>query len=487
MKSSAMNQNQAGNINVPAPSFHWGTRVVLPIAILLAFGSLFAGSMISSLKPVAEVEVTPVIERPAIKKSVEISSNETGNVIVQAAGWIEPAPFPVYATTLTDGTVEEVLFLEGESVEKGEFLARLIDDDALLDLKEAEAEYRAAEEIFEANIERVRDAAVAKATVEETKAAWELARAELDIEKAMQKEAQLIFNRRKDLVDDGTISQEDYDTAEAKATAQDARVRVVEQRIEELEAKLKRMKAEEEAADKHLDLRIEERRDLELAEVAYEKAKLRVERLEIRAPIDGVVMERMIEPGSMMMAMSENAAMSKAAALYDPKKLQVRVDVPLADAAKIGVGQPAQIIVEVLPDQTFTGTVSRITNLADIQKNTLEVKVDVENPAPELKPEMLARVRFLSVTKDSADQQTVAGMAVFAPSEIVANDSVWVVSEFDGEEGIASKRSITKTGAEKDGWAEIESGLQPGDLLIVSSPDTLKSDQPVRIRTEGIE
>lgn len=487
MKTSAMTQNQAGKINVPAPSFHWGTRVVLPIAILLAFGSLFAGSMISSLKPVAEVEVTPVIERPAIKKSVEPASGETGSVIVQAAGWIEPAPFPVYATTLTDGTVEEVLFLEGEPVEKGKVLARLIDDDALLELKEAEAEYRAAKEIFEANIERVRDAAVAKAIVEETKASLELAKAELEIETALHKEAQLIFNRRKDLVDDGTISQENYDTAEAKASAQDARVRVVKQRIEELEAKLKRMKAEEEAADKHLDLRIEERRDLELAEVAYEKAQLRVKRLEIKAPIDGVVMERMIQPGSMMMAMSENAAMSKAAALYDPKKLQVRVDVPLADAAKIGVGQPAQIIVEVLPDQTFIGTVSRITNLADIQKNTLEVKVDVENPAAELKPEMLARVRFLSVPKDPGQQQSLAGMAVFAPSEIVANDSVWVVSEFDGEEGIASKRSIKKTGAEKDGWAEIESGLQPGDLLIVSSPDALKSDQPVRIRTEGIE
>src|SRR5690606_19427044 len=141
-----------------------------------------------------------------------------------------------------------------------------------------------------------------------------------------------------------------------------------------------------------LELRTEEKRRLEHARIELAEAQLRAARLEIKSPIDGVAMRRWIVPGSVGSMGSDNPEMARVAELYDPLHLHVRVDVPLADAAKISVGQQAQIVVEVLSDRTFSGTVTRITNLADIQKNTLEVKVALDNPAPELKPDMLARV-----------------------------------------------------------------------------------------------
>ena len=66
--------------------------------------------------------------------------------------------------------------------------------------------------------------------------------------------------------------------------------------------------------------------------------------------------------------------------LYDPKRLQVRVDVPLADAAKVRVGQQAKVVVGVLPDRTFDGEVTRVVHEADIQRNTLQVKVAHHRP-----------------------------------------------------------------------------------------------------------
>jgi len=60
-----------------------------------------------------------------------------------------------------------------------------------------------------------------------------------------------------------------------------------------------------------------------------------------------------VEPGSRVTAFSENDAMARVASLYDPARLQVRVDVPLADAAKIGREQSALVTSEILPDMAF--------------------------------------------------------------------------------------------------------------------------------------
>ncbi len=172
--------------------------------------------------------------------------------------------------------------------------------------------------------------------------------------------------------------------------------------------------------------------------------------------------------------------MAVVAKLYDPVRLQVGVDVPLADAAKVGRGQRALVVVEVLPEQVFTGQVTRITNLADIQKNTLEVKVALDEPSPLLKPDMLARVRFLAAAL-AEDTGPAVGLSVFAPASAIDQNAAWVVAGYDGETGTARRRTVRTTGAEEDGWLEIESGLQPGDLLVSAGAGTLQDGQRVRV------
>ena len=476
-----------GKQSVPAPPFRWSTRVVLPIGILLAFAWLFAGSIIGSLTSAVEVEAIPVIERPAIKGTASNQAGEQGSVLVQAAGWIEPAPFPVFATALTGGVVEEVAFLEGDEVAKGDVLVRLVDDDARLALQRAEAEDLAAKEVWEANIEARREASVASAAVREASASLELARAELEVEQALLREAERIHSRRKRLVANESVSQEEHDTSEATEQAQAARVRVVERRIEQRGAQLEGVRAEQTAAQRRLEFRTEERLQLDLTSVALKEAQLRLERTVIHSPIDGVVMQRLVEPGSMLTAFSDDPQMARVASLYNPRRMQVRVDVPLADVAKIGVGQPAQIVVEVLPERIFSGKATRITNYADIQKNTLEVKVALEDPAPELKPDMLARVSFLAAKKASDEQIPAGTRSVFALASAIEGDVAWVVSQYDGTEGVAIRRTVSTTGAEDDGWLEIASGLQPGDLLVVSSSANLQPNQRVRVRQERVE
>jgi len=471
---------------VPPPRFRWGSRVLLPAALTIAFIVVFVGSFRQMFTPAAPVSAVPVVQRESILRSSAIDEADNAQSVVRAAGWVEPDPFPTYATTLTHGTVQEVLFLEGDPVQKGAVLARLVPDDAKLELERAASELRAAEETWEQNVDATLEADASAAAVQETRALLDQARSELQRTQALHKDSELLLGRTGQLLQGEVGTQQRYDTLSAETAAKGADVRGAQSRITELEATLARRQAEEAAAKKRLELRTEDRRRLEDARVGLAEAQLRMDRMEITAPIDGVVMERLVHTGSMLMPFSENAEMAKVASLYDPARLQVRVDVPLADAAKVGRGQQALVTVEVLPEQTFEGTVSRITNQADIQKNTLEVKVALSEPSALLKPDMLARVRFLAAS-DSERDEPRGGLSVFAPAAPVADGVAWVVSAYDGTHGVAVKRAVTATGAEEQGWVEVESGLNPGDLLISPEPPDLREGQRVAVDTKGGE
>jgi len=179
---------------------------------------------------------------------------------------------------------------------------------------------------------------------------------------------------------------------------------------------------------------------------------------------------------------SDNPASARVLSLYDPKRIQVRVDVPLVDAAKVGVGQPAEIVVDVLPDRTFSGAVTRVLHEANIQKNTLEVKAALADPDPQLRPEMLARVRFLAKVESEKAGETERA---FVPETAVRSaggvPQVWVVREFDGNRGFASARPVRIGRTRVDGWIDVTDGVQAGDLVVSRATGDLKEGGRVRV------
>jgi HlyD family secretion protein len=195
-------------------------------------------------------------------------------------------------------------------------------------------------------------------------------------------------------------------------------------------------------------------------------------------------MQRLASPGDKLVMNMDDAHSLHAVRLYDPAHLQVRVDIPIADAAKVGVGQTAQIVVAVAPDRTYNGKVTRIVNEADIQKNTLQVKVAITDPTAELKPEMLARVRFNPPTLVATTRST-AGQTVFAPLHLIhrMGDTAmaWVV---DPRRGIATHRTIQLGQTQQDGWVAVISGLAPGDQVIADN-EGLRDGQRIRVAGEA--
>jgi hypothetical protein len=132
----------AGSTTVIArPKARWATRLLIPAVVLLATGGLLAYAARDALQTRLEVHVAAAIPKsgvgaadagavPVSAGSSEESPSDAplGPVAVQAPGWIEPAPYAVSVPALAEGVVREVLVLEGERIEAGQVVARLIDE-----------------------------------------------------------------------------------------------------------------------------------------------------------------------------------------------------------------------------------------------------------------------------------------------------------------------------------------------------------------------
>ncbi|NIP97960.1 MAG: HlyD family secretion protein, partial [Akkermansiaceae bacterium] len=87
--------------------------------------------------------------------------------------------------------------------------------------------------------------------------------------------------------------------------------------------------------------------------------------------IDGIILHLHAAPGKKRMLTADDPTSALIVELYDPQKLQARIDVPLSEAAGLRVGQPVRLSTDLLPDARFNGEVTRIVGEADLQRNTL--------------------------------------------------------------------------------------------------------------------
>ena len=190
---------------IPPPQRRWRTRVAVPAVLLLTVTALLVYSARDVLLPATDVRVVPVI----------VKSGVAGGPapIVQAPGWFEADPFMVAVSTLAGGVVREVLVLEGEPVTAGQVVARLVDDDARLQLARAAAEVAARAAALEA-------------------AAAALAEAERNWEHPIELNRAVATAEAKVAQQEGTLTQ--WPSQLAAATARLAELRAEHQRVQDL-------------------------------------------------------------------------------------------------------------------------------------------------------------------------------------------------------------------------------------------------------------
>jgi len=233
---------------------------------------------------------------------------------------------------------------------------------------------------------------------------------------------------------------------------------------------------------------VDERRGaLAAAAARLAAARLALDRTVVRSNLDGVVLRRFVQPGSKRRAAMDDADSAVIVSLFSPTNLQVRVDVPLAEAGRLEAGQPTRISTAMLPGRVFTGRVTRIVGQADLQRNTLQAKVRIEAPDPRMRPDVLCRVEFWSrpaaapggAPRELAEAGSRFGLwvpeaALSDPS--AARQVVWVV---DSLSQTAERRGVRVGKATRDGYRRVVEGLRANETVVTGGTEALKQGRRV--------
>ncbi|MEM7700072.1 MAG: efflux RND transporter periplasmic adaptor subunit [Verrucomicrobiota bacterium] len=442
------------------PRFNLPTWLI-PISLLLSFFGLFLILFGQRLMPAQPVAVAPVVTLRSggqAEAATDLQSNPT--LLFQASGWVEPDPYLIEVPFLVSGIVDTVHVLEGDAVQKGDLIATLVNDEARLDLAAAVASRESHLRLIEAHCHQIPQLEAKRVAMEKS-----IAAAEARLEEADDR------SKRFEALPEGSIAKQEVIAARLQRNAEAARV-------EELRASVVGIDAEIEQVDLE---RISMEARLRELQVEQERAQLALDRHRVIAPIDGIVYHTHVRPGGKRMLAMDDPESAIAVELFQPEKLQARIDVPLNEAAGLLIDQPVELTTDLLADSTFKGVVTRITGDADIQRNTLQAKVRIYDPDPRLRPDMLVRARFYSLADEKAssesDQAGRNRLSLFVPeSAVVDGQLIWVV----GEDQRAEQREIVLADERREDYRRVVEGIRSGEEVILPPHADLEEGQRIK-------
>ncbi|MDQ7038639.1 MAG: efflux RND transporter periplasmic adaptor subunit [Aquificota bacterium] len=348
--------------------------LLMPVSLIIAwlsgafYSKVSTGEVLPERREVKGLEVgrVEVLERTYISFTGRIVADERAEISTRRSGY--------------------VVFVgadEGDLVKKGQLLLRI-------------------------------DPVEVRAEVEKAKSRLEQAKKVYDSALAKYRVAERTYIRFRRLLEEGAVTQQEFD---------------------EIEARFLEAKANLESAELQVEIA---RRDLM-------SAKSRVKYTEIRAPFDGYVVERNVDPG-------DTAFPGKVLMVVEGRVYRVRVDLPERLMGSVRTGDLIKVRVDSL-GKTLTAKVVEVRPSVDPGTGTFRVEALMEGEG--LKSGMFARVFLPQSTKTIVVPQT----AIFRRWDVTG---VWVV----GDDGVIRLRFV-RTGRVINGKVEILSGLKEGERIVI--------------------
>ncbi|MFA4915376.1 MAG: efflux RND transporter periplasmic adaptor subunit [Syntrophales bacterium] len=367
---------------------------------IIVIGLLYVTGIFS---PAVQVEVVSI---------TQIYPSQTFTLL-NASGYVVAQRKAAVASKVT-GRLVSLSVEEGNTVKVGQVIARLESEDTTASRNRAQANVK-----------------VARFNLEEAKA-------ELH-------EAVLFYNRYKELLSRGYVSQSEYDAYETRYNRAQAAVG---------------------AADAAL----------KASTAALNEADVMLEYTYIRAPFNGVVLTKNADIGDIVTPIGA-AAEAKAAVvtIADMDSLQVEVDVSESNINQVRSGQPCEIQLDALSELRFRGEVHIIVPTADRSKATVMVKVRFVDKDSRILPEMSAKIAFLS--REIKDEERKVRTALNSAA-VVERNGKKLVFLIKGNSVIETPITV---GARLGDMIEILSGVKAGDMVVVRPLNKVKDGSRIKV------
>ncbi len=374
------------------------------------------------------------MQRPRSVETLEVTRGTLVQSVVTSGRVATPARIEIGADV--SAIVRSVAVDEGQTVRRGDRLITLADGEAQAALVQAQAAVAEAQARL-AQLERL-TAPAAQASLRQAEAARQTAARELE--------------RVKALVEQGFFSRQRLDEAERALVAADsalesARLQVQATSGNGVETQLARTR-------------------LEQAQAARATAQARLERLELLAPDDAVVLLREAEPG---MAAQPGRALL---VLARSGKTRIESTVDERQLALLRVGQAARVRADAYPEQVFDARLDWIAPSVDALRGTVALHFTVEQPPEFLRPDMTVSVDLEAGRR--TDSVLVGAEAIRG----LDAGETWVLKVSEGR----LVRQPVKLGLRGAGQLEVLEGLAPGDQVLPASTTGVAAGDRVRVR-----
>jgi HlyD family secretion protein len=254
--------------------------------------------------------------------------------------------------------VEKILVDEGAHVVAGQLLANLHPDLFQSQVEQAQAQVNAKKQQLEKLQAGNRPEEIDKA------------RAELAAARARAKAAHDTWQRLQSLVKKKLASREEVETAHSNANAAQAQVKAAEAALKLMQAGARK----EDIAAANADL--------QAAEAALKLAQQNLAHTQLKAPADGIIRTRILEPGDMA------SPLKPALTLAFTNPVWVRAYLPESMLGKVKPGMPANIHTDSYPEKTYTGWVGYISPTAEFTPKNVET--------PELRTRLVYQLRVFA-------------------------------------------------------------------------------------------
>jgi len=295
------------------------------------------------------------IERGAITSAVSVTGTVNPVTVVQVGSQVS-------------GQVKEIYVDFNTAVRKDQVIARIDPDSFALRVNQAMADVEAA-----------------RATVLTQRANVVALQSEVSRSRVNLADSEREFQRNRTLHEKNFVSAAALDKAEFAYRAAQEQLKVTQAQLAVGESQVRNVEA------------LVRQREAQLAQ-----ARVDLDRTTIRAPVDGIVVEKAVEPGQTVAASLQAPKLFVIA--QDLRQMQVDASIDEAEVGRIREGQEATFTVDSFPGRIFRGTVGQVRKAALVVQNvvTYTAVIKTSNPSLELFPGMTANVRIVVDSRENA-------------------------------------------------------------------------------------
>jgi HlyD family secretion protein len=424
-------------------------------------------------------------QRNLVTVQTSLVARQDLNAIVTASGEIKPKNY-INLGANAMGPLTEIYIKEGDRVRKNQVVARIENTQADADVAAQKATIASAEA----------DSAAAEAGIKAQDDAITTQQATLERYKNELQRSKDYLDRYDQMYKEKLVAKQDYD--QKKSDYESALASVSENEARVAQAKSQRTQSVAQLTSAQ--------RRVTQAQASLTRLSNVLERFDVIAPLDGVVTDLPVRVGETVVQGVQNSAGSTIMTIADMSLITAEVDVDETDVVSVQLGQSAEVSIEAMPNQTFTGKVIQIGDTAIVRSSGLaasqsatstqeakdfKVVVALDHPPADIRPGLSATAKITTSTRRGVVAIPIQALTVRTKGDLAEQDKnadpnkpldpavekarreevqgVFIVKGDHAEfvkvdTGIAGATDI-----------EVLSGLQPEDTIVTGSYKAIRS------------